>query len=209
MVLCCFVYINLTVQMPGSNVGVLHQQMTHSKFLKCVLTDYQFSSLLCKEDSEDFETEMYFLFLVVEMKLILYSQPGFPGAVSSQWRGFATKVTNRKELSPSTLHSLDHIQWSNLGPTGTRKTSINQTELHRGPSKWSGVEHWPCEKRLEDQGPVQPTEGYEQKKVKFFLYVLHHESYTKYSILGLAIEKKLNKPSFCVCLKGDWKAINY
>lgn len=83
--------------------------MTHSKFLKWELTDYQFSSLLCKEDSEDFETEMYFLFLAVEMKLVLYSQPGFPGAVSSQQRGFATKVTNRKELSPSTLHSLDHI----------------------------------------------------------------------------------------------------
>lgn len=56
--------------------------------------------------------------------------------------------------SSSTQHSLDHIYilHSVLAPPSTRQTSINQSELSRGPPKWFGLGHLTCEEMLEDRG---------------------------------------------------------
>lgn len=123
--------------------------MTHSKSLEREITNYQFSSLLSEENTADFENTDVFSYSSwwVQLTLpVLYSQPGFPGAVPSQWHGFAPKMADRKVLFLSTMCSLV-IQFL----TQQYKTFINQSKLQRGPSRWSRLEHWPCEERLEDQ----------------------------------------------------------
>lgn len=60
MYLHCLVHLLQLSKCQESNVSIVHQDTTHSKFLERKITNYQFSSLLSEENTEDFENTNVF-----------------------------------------------------------------------------------------------------------------------------------------------------
>lgn len=89
------------------------------------------------------------------------------------------------------------------------KTPINESKLQRGPSRWSGLEHWPCEERLEDQAAFGLKKLWEEKeKGQVLLVCITSWEFHKVFKIGSSIWEEIGK-MFCVCLKGHWKGLIY
>lgn len=82
-------------------------------------------------------------------------------STSLQQRQLATYWDILAGVQPAWRGKLDQI-WgdaSGFGPPSTKETWASWKELSRGPTRWWGLEHLPCEKRLGKMGVITLEKG--------------------------------------------------